>query len=650
MPIEFNRENTMNLLKKTLIGISILIPSIALAQSSTLPRVNILGKEYLKYEAENGESLYGVSKNLGWDQAIITQYNPELKSPLKKGELIFYPADQVKEITANPGEPIHHTIKKGETVYSISKYYGISTDDIYKINPGAEYGIREGATLLIPAAPSKGNPEVIVHKIQHGETLYSVAKRYNSTVSDIMHENPGVSDHNFKAGSTVKVVPDSRNKNLVKENVVESQLLSMKVYKAKKNDTWQKIAKKFKLDEQVLRAANTGIETPEKDMDIIIPNAVSVSMVKEVPVVDPREATAEGRAEIFEEVQDQLEEEAKSKNVRVAVILDEPDSNKDMEFMRGMLLSVNNRKNSPYKTNLKVISGLNSKDNIRYDLNEFDPNIIITTADRQIPGYIAEYARANDCALVNVFDTRDTQYTLNPEVVQYLAPSDYFNTTSARYLTDNFGTRKLIIAGETETSDGVAEELLRLFNPESVVTIPVDELGTFEAVDGVDYLVYATPTKKADVKDLLDKVKELKSGLAVSNVATVGRPNWITFAGELTEELADAEVYFPSRFYFDSDDSASRTFIEQYRKLYGHTPLKSYPVYAAAGYDVAEYFLPAIHQTGGNLAKSNASGLDIHPLQNSVSLTPIAGGGLLNSDIYMLKFGILGGVEKIIVK
>jgi LysM repeat protein len=51
-------------------------------------------------------------------------------------------------VTAQNNEK--HTVKKGETVFSIAKQYQITPFDIYRLNPDAKNGIQENTVLLLP--------------------------------------------------------------------------------------------------------------------------------------------------------------------------------------------------------------------------------------------------------------------------------------------------------------------------------------------------------------------------------------------------------------------------------------------------------------------------------------------------------------------
>ncbi len=115
-----------------------------------------------------------------------------------KSEEVFYP-----ESTSftQEGEFFLHTIERGETVYSISLMYNISVDDIYKLNPGSKDGIKAGSTLKIP----QKSGSYYFHTIQPKETLYSVSKKYGMKGEDVVAANPGLSVQSFTIGKTIRI-------------------------------------------------------------------------------------------------------------------------------------------------------------------------------------------------------------------------------------------------------------------------------------------------------------------------------------------------------------------------------------------------------------------------------------------------------------
>lgn len=107
-----------------------------------------------------------------------------------------------------------HEVQYQETVYSLSRRYGVTPEQIYAANPSSREGIQIGQTLLIPkkgansSAPqtsSSINTEGEIHEIAPGETLYSVARRYGLTEAELLEQNPILKGGNFPAGIRIRV-------------------------------------------------------------------------------------------------------------------------------------------------------------------------------------------------------------------------------------------------------------------------------------------------------------------------------------------------------------------------------------------------------------------------------------------------------------
>lgn len=88
-------------------------------------------------------------------------------------------------ITAPLGA-ITYTVQPGDTLYSISRRFNTTVDNILKFNaiPNPAM-IQIGQRLVIPESP----PESILYSVRPGDTLYSIARRYGTQVSIIMTFN-----------------------------------------------------------------------------------------------------------------------------------------------------------------------------------------------------------------------------------------------------------------------------------------------------------------------------------------------------------------------------------------------------------------------------------------------------------------------------
>ena len=121
---------------------------------TTFSRKTIEGKEYYFYRIEENDVLDSIGLKFDVTPDIIIQYNPEIKQgPLTEGHLLIIPVRYNTAQIANAQETFNHVVASGETLYSLSRMYGISINRITALNPGAEEVIKVGDTLKIPRTP-----------------------------------------------------------------------------------------------------------------------------------------------------------------------------------------------------------------------------------------------------------------------------------------------------------------------------------------------------------------------------------------------------------------------------------------------------------------------------------------------------------------
>ena len=94
-----------------------------------------------------------------------------------------------------------HQVKQGETLYAISKNYGVNVTDLLSWNQlDINAGLKPGQYLRVVAPPvisnsettiieSKTTPTFIVYEVKPSDTLYSVAREYNVTIKELMDWN-----------------------------------------------------------------------------------------------------------------------------------------------------------------------------------------------------------------------------------------------------------------------------------------------------------------------------------------------------------------------------------------------------------------------------------------------------------------------------
>jgi ABC-type branched-subunit amino acid transport system substrate-binding protein/LysM repeat protein len=123
----------------------------AAAQQDT-SRVYEWNGRMVKYvKIPKGQTLYSLSREAKTPQDSLIAINPELVNGLKTGMIVRIPMGFVEKPkgTIKRASNLEHTVKTGETAFSIGKKYGLSAEELFQQNPDARNGLKVGAVLSI---------------------------------------------------------------------------------------------------------------------------------------------------------------------------------------------------------------------------------------------------------------------------------------------------------------------------------------------------------------------------------------------------------------------------------------------------------------------------------------------------------------------
>ncbi len=106
---------------------------------------------------------------------------------------------------------VKHTVQKGETYYSISKKYDVTVAQLLKANDQDDSAVlKVGQVLTVPQEdPETKDPDTQRYTIEPGDTLYSISRRFNTTVAGIQELNNLGNNTDLKSGQTILVPADS---------------------------------------------------------------------------------------------------------------------------------------------------------------------------------------------------------------------------------------------------------------------------------------------------------------------------------------------------------------------------------------------------------------------------------------------------------
>ena len=167
------------------------------------------------HTVQPGETLFSITKKYNVQLEGVKQLNKIRDNNIKVGAQIIINPNQPpvneKEEAVVPG---YHTVKQGETLYSIARTYNITIVEIKALNDMHSDTLRVGEELVVvPLNGEKAKDEnagnvkenePVYHVVIEKETMYSVSRKYNVTPSQIRDLN-NMLDNNIKVGQRLRI-------------------------------------------------------------------------------------------------------------------------------------------------------------------------------------------------------------------------------------------------------------------------------------------------------------------------------------------------------------------------------------------------------------------------------------------------------------
>lgn len=161
--------------------------------------------DFIVYTVSSGDTLYSIAKKYNLSVNDIIDYNDLSSTSLQIGKQLLIPVIKQDNNT--------YIVKAGDTLYTIARRYGISVDELKNYNNLTSNNLSIGQRLNIPQ--SKENNNETLYVVKAGDSLYSIASKYNTTVSDIMKLN-NLKTNLLNIGMVLKIPTSSSITYIVK--------------------------------------------------------------------------------------------------------------------------------------------------------------------------------------------------------------------------------------------------------------------------------------------------------------------------------------------------------------------------------------------------------------------------------------------------
>lgn len=153
-----------------------------------------------------------------------------------------------------------HLVKAGETLFAISRQYSVTVDDIKKWNNLTSNTISTGQRLFVgPPAEQAAASTSVQHQVRPGETLFTISRRYGVTITEITEWN-GLGSTTVETGQILVIQRSFQNvqqtATVDTTFVIAQEVAPSAYYVVKRGDALSKVAEQFGISMEEIRELN----------------------------------------------------------------------------------------------------------------------------------------------------------------------------------------------------------------------------------------------------------------------------------------------------------------------------------------------------------------------------------------------------------
>lgn len=537
-----------------------------------------------------------------------------------------------------------HEVKAGETLYGIAKSYGVSVKDIQNTNPGLKETLMTGQTIRIPNRNSGGN---IHHTIEAGETLYGISKRYGVTVNAVVEMNPGLTAANFRTGTVIVIPQGGSSASEVKEDTIPGTRKKgcKLMYEVQKKETLYSIARKFKVTEQDLLDANPELKGAKLKKKTYICIPYSVDEVYTEPDNETVFQRTKKQATKFEAI-----------NVAVILPFNlgsktaTSESLKMLDFYEGFLLAVDSLRSRGVAVNVYAYDEAESMESIVKRPMLAHMNVIIGPGRNANIARLSQFAGANNIPLIVPLSSKAGLADNNKNVFQVNAHHSKIYKRLFSVFVEQHKGDNIVFVGMNDSgdkSDYVAEFKKALGAagiPYSAVSFAsLDELTNY-LKEGKNNVLIPSASSQNAFEMLTYKLNTMNS-IETYGISLFGYPEWQTFTSKADANLAKYQCSFYSTFYVKEGSGRlsrlNRNFIHWFKR----EQYNSYPRYALLGYDIGAFAIKGLDQLGSDFVMSPQL-VNYSSVQTPLSFVRGSNwSGFTNNSVMVVKYSKSGATK-----
>lgn len=621
-------------------------------------------KAVYRYAVKQGETLYSISKAFSVSVAELIRNNPTANQGLKQGQFLIIPAEgqssqpstSTSDFTPVPDQnnQFKHTVSRGETVYGIARMYNTSVNELYRYNPSAREVISEGQTLTIPqrlTISEDKEENYRYHTIVPKETLYSVSRTYSLRPQDIVNANPGLSAETFQVGKTIRIPFFESNQNVTP---YQNQITRTN-HKVARGETLYSIAKQYNVSVDDITKANpmlaSGLQT---NMELIIPVRASASNQQQ-------DLKAINEANLL---LSQTKQSQRIDVLKVGLLLPFLDERgrghlRLQEFYEGFLLAVDKMKSQGANIELYVfeIGKGNDVSKLKSLLGTMEMqslNLVIGgTNDAQIKT-ISDFSKAYNVKYVVPFSISNTEVMNNSNMFMANPPHTSTYPKVSKLFLNEYKNANVIFVNTTrndkkEFVQQLQQDIKKQRGSYETISLSTSLSSNLKALlnSGKTNVIIPSSSDQTSLTSLTAELKMVVEANPGIKINLFGYPEWKTYKSSVTKQLNQFDTKIFTTFYVDNNNIDVKQFTSTFRKWYGRGMMDLYPQYGLWGYDIGLYFMSALKQHG-TLFEQRINRLNADTIQHPFYFERVNNwGGFVNNGVYILNFTPNGMVVKV---
>ena len=516
------------------------------------------------------------------------------------------------------------------------------------------------------------------HVVLERQTLFSISKAYNVTQDEIYDANPGLRENGLKKNSIIMIPAQSEAKEVVaqkpaetpKETSVQQESVQTdgvktaeasvhKIHTVRWYETLKDIAAKHKVSEEAIMAVNNLSDSKLKNRQkLIIPTQEDAMALVPLRPAEKQEAEEEENMDLetafdtVDEEEDTVTTVIAKRKINATLLLPlkatgSTASKSNMDFYSGALIAVRELGESGIDVNLNVYDVANGTFGATKHELESSDIVIGPVAATDISRL---YSIAPGIkALVSPLDPKAEELTARYSTMVHAPASRtvQYQDVAQWIKEDLMPGDKVIVISEKEARKGDEGKLIRAAVDSAYVAYTPFSYSILEGrkiqepleanmtSEGVNRVVIASESE-AFVNDVIRNLN-----LTIHNkfnVVLYAPAKIRTFETIEIENFHNTNLHASLTYYINYEDKAVKEFIMKYRALFKTEPTQ----FAFQGYDVARYFM-GLYAKYGEDWMTNAE--DATMLQSTFDLKPSGNGGYLNTGIRRIVYGNEYSVE-----